>query len=232
MREVKRYCLSEFAEPNTYPVGPGSYVATEDYEALRAENERLSNLADTGAGIASALGEINTRLRAELEEARGLLEQRIPCDVMLPPASRIKRGCTLRTILASIKLREDFAPNKRVFTSAPAPEVKAEQGERQEAACWVPRACLDKLRNGCNNSPAVLTDGPAEFNDTPLYATPQPGPDVRDLVEALEECAASLAWNCFGECRAIHAGPIMPAAMALDTARTALAAHRQAQRPA
>ncbi len=53
--------------------------------------------------------------------------------------------------------------------------------------------------------------------------------DVRSLVEALEECAASLAWNCLGECRAIHAGPIMPAAMALDTARAALAAHRQAQ---
>ena len=53
--------------------------------------------------------------------------------------------------------------------------------------------------------------------------------DVRSLVEALEECAASLAWNCLGECRAIHAGPIMPAAMALDTACAALAAHRQAQ---
>lgn len=53
--------------------------------------------------------------------------------------------------------------------------------------------------------------------------------DVRSLVEALEECAASLAWNCLGECRAIHAGPIMPAAMALDTSRAALAAHRQAQ---
>lgn len=53
--------------------------------------------------------------------------------------------------------------------------------------------------------------------------------DVRSLVEALEECAASLAWNCLGECRAIHAGPIMPAAMALDTARAALSTHRQAQ---
>ena len=60
----------------------------------------------------------------------------------------------------------------------------AEQGGRQEAACWVPRACLDKLRNGRNNSPTVLTDGPAEFNDTPLYTTPQPGQDVRALVSA------------------------------------------------
>ena len=62
-----------------------------------------------------------------------------------------------------------------------------------------------------------------------LYTTPQPGPDVRALVEALEQCAASLAWNCFGECRAVHAVPIMPAAKALDAARAALAAHRQTQ---
>ena len=47
------------------------------------------------------------------------------------------------------------------------------------------------------------------------------------LLEALEECAASLAWNCFGECRAIHAGRIMPAQMALETARAAIAAARQ-----
>lgn len=66
----------------------------------------------------------------------------------------------------------------------------------------------------------------------PLYAAPiaQAAPDVQDvsaLVEALEECAASLAWNCFGECRAIHAGPIMPAAKALETARKALSAHNK-----
>ena len=54
-----------------------------------------------------------------------------------------------------------------------------------------------------------------------------PAPDVAGLVEALEECAASLAWNCFGECRAIHAGPIMPAAQALETAREALATHQK-----
>lgn len=63
-------------------------------------------------------------------------------------------------------------------------------------------------------------------------AAPQPAKQqsaVTQLVEALEECAASLAWNCFGECRAIHAGPIMPAVMALDTARAALAAYRKQQ---
>jgi len=66
------------------------------------------------------------------------------------------------------------AENERL-RATPAQEV------RQEAACWVPSACLDKLRSGRNNSPAVLTDCPGEFNDTPLYTTPQPGPDVRAL---------------------------------------------------
>ena len=49
------------------------------------------------------------------------------------------------------------------------------------------------------------------------------------LLGALEECAASLAWNCFGECRAIHAGRIMPAQMALETARAAIAAARKGE---
>lgn len=51
MREVKRYCLSEFAEPHTYPLGPGSYVATEDYDDLRAEAESLRAQRDNMAQI-------------------------------------------------------------------------------------------------------------------------------------------------------------------------------------
>lgn len=105
----------------------------------------------------------------------------------------------------------------------------AEQGERQEAVAWYTEDHLtDKSATTWNNDVAERwrAKGWPVGN---LYTTPQPGPDVRALVEALEECAASLAWNCLGECRAIHAGPIMPAAMALDKARTALAAHRQAQ---
>ena len=45
---------------------------------------------------------------------------------------------------------------------------------------------------------------------------------IAELESALSECAASLAWNCFGECRAVHDGPIMPAQMALEHSRTAL----------
>ena len=46
----------------------------------------------------------------------------------------------------------------------------------QQPVCWASSAALAKLRNGRNNSPCVLTDGPAEFNDTPLYAIAQTAP--------------------------------------------------------
>ncbi len=45
---------------------------------------------------------------------------------------------------------------------------------------------------------------------------------IAELESALSECAASPAWNCFGECRAVHDGPIMPAQMALEHSRAAL----------
>lgn len=44
----------------------------------------------------------------------------------------------------------------------------------QQPVCWASSTALAKLRNGRNNSPCVLTDGPAEFNDTPLYTHPHP----------------------------------------------------------
>lgn len=44
-----------------------------------------------------------------------------------------------------------------------------------------------------------------------------------DLLEALIEVTASLAWNAHGECRAIHDGPIMPSAQAVEFARAAIA---------
>ena len=44
-----------------------------------------------------------------------------------------------------------------------------------------------------------------------------------ELLEALIEVTASLAWNAHGECRAIHDGPIMPSAMAIEVAKAAIA---------
>lgn len=47
-----------------------------------------------------------------------------------------------------------------------------------------------------------------------------------ELLEALIEVTASLAWNAHGECRSVHEGPIMPSAMAIETAHAAIAKAR------
>ncbi|MCF6783363.1 hypothetical protein [Stutzerimonas stutzeri] len=40
----------------------------------------------------------------------------------------------------------------------------------QPVVAWATSGALKKLKGGFNNSPCVLTDGPAEFNDTPLVS--------------------------------------------------------------
>jgi hypothetical protein len=52
---------------------------------------------------------------------------------------------------------------------------------------------------------------------------------IAELVEALTEVTASLAWNAHGECRAIHEGPIMPSSQAVQFARATLARARSQQ---
>ena len=108
----------------------------------------------------------------------------------------------------------------------PGPDVRALAASLYQAcgAYDMPERILDVLSAAANGEPFT------HMIDGLLPCVPPSDQEVRALVEALENCAAALAWNCFGECRAVHAGPIMPAAMALDTARAALSTHRQAQR--
>lgn len=47
-----------------------------------------------------------------------------------------------------------------------------------------------------------------------------------ELLEALVEVTASLAWNAHGECRAIHDGPIMPSSGAVEMGKAAIAKAR------
>lgn len=98
-------------------------------------------------------------LRTQVAELRAQLDQRIPCDVMLPPATTIKRGCQLSTVLVSMKMREDVPPNQRVFTATPAPEVQCK--ECNDTACD-PK--FDELMpcSGCATKPA--NGGDAEVN--------------------------------------------------------------------
>ena len=122
-----------------------------------------------------------------------------------------------------------WANGRNIFplytTPQPGQDVRGLAASLYQAcgAYDMPERILDALSAAANGEPFT------HMIDGLLPCVPPSGEDVRSLVEALEECAASLAWNCFGECRAVHAGPIMPAAKALDAARTALAYHRQAQ---
>lgn len=146
------------------PVGPYDcvpFVRKSDYdalhaeaEALRAENGQLSQqLAQSDCALRESrandmtnvrtledMWERHDALRQELEAARGLLEQRIPCDVMLPPATTIKRGCPLSTVLAGMKMRENIPANQQVFstTPQPGPDVRALVKEclDDERECW------------------------------------------------------------------------------------------------
>ncbi|UVO19561.1 hypothetical protein [Stutzerimonas stutzeri] len=66
-KEVKRYCLSEFAEPHTYPIGPGAHVLASDYETLEAEHDTL--LAERDA-LRDALDHIARTCRASRTSTR------------------------------------------------------------------------------------------------------------------------------------------------------------------
>ncbi len=243
-------------------------------EALRAENGRTSEELDkTELRALKFIHQCNAhvdlyrelkagrdQLSTELEAARGLLEQRIPCDVMLPPATTIKRGCPLSTVLASMKLREDVAPNQRAFTATPAPEVRpdlirfdfinaddqqdskmithddmreryadlAEQGERQEAVAFRCKLSIHKdWKYIDHRAPDSFELRECEIQ--PLYTTPQPGPDVRGLVESIQAAVNAVIVPVTmtpAKAEYYKAG----ARHIIAKVNEALAAHRQAQR--
>ena len=68
---------------------------------------------------------------------------------------------------------------------------------------------------GCEESPSKGLKK-ANANARLIAAAPE-------LLVALIEVTATLAWNAHGECRAIHDGPIMPSSQAIEVARAAIA---------
>lgn len=125
-----------------------------------------------------------------------------------------------------ILVRDDYKRQAGEYRKKWA-ELEARQGKAVE-----PAAFIAKSRGGFGLEMCLpdQDDDRATLDWQPLYYAPQPAPEaVAGLVEALKECAASLAWHAHGECRAIHDGPIMPSNMALEAARAALAAYTQAK---
>jgi len=81
-----------------------------------------------------------------------------------------------------------------------------------------PEPVIAGMVNGCTAYVAVCIEcqGMDDANARLIAAAPE-------LLEALIEVTATLAWNAHGECRAIHDGPIMPSSQAIEVARAAIA---------
>ncbi|XAI95233.1 hypothetical protein [Leptolyngbya phage Lbo-JY16] len=200
------------------------YVPADDYdalhaeaEALRAEIEELDTLRNRQSDLLSQTAialrgpepaltryshaDIPSRVKevvAQFEAARGLLE-RVTTAVNFEAY-----GSALHDVRAFL-------------TATPAPEVQSEQGERQEAIGLIGQSHIVVGRFPIWNT----EDGSVPDAGTMLYTNPQPGPDVRGLVEALEA-----VHERFGPCRGDF---IFSKRHALDKVAAALAAHRQAQ---
>lgn len=258
--QVKRYTTNEAYANLPYAakvVSETDYAALHaEAEALRVVLHEIAsvNPAQRGIewaksyacdGLKGAGSELYARwldsfneaeaLRAEIEEMDALLNRQ--ADLLRQTAIALRGPEPDLT-----RYSHSDIPTRATTAVAELDALRAENAALRESsldvralAAFIYQACgaydmperiLDALSAAANGEPFT------HMIDGLLPCVPPSGEGVRALVEALEECAASLAWNCFGECRAIHAGPIMPAAMALDAARTALDAHRQAQRQA
>ena len=53
-------------------------------------------------------GERNCKYDSPSPSPGGCDEYKLPCDVRLPPATTIKKGCKLSTLMEALKVRERF----------------------------------------------------------------------------------------------------------------------------
>lgn len=157
-------------------------------DALRAENGRLQADRDRANQYANQQALECNKLSTDLEAARGLLESAV-----------VLFACHCTD--ATAKNWHDAAA--AFLTATPAPEVPdhieqhiemAEQGERQEAVAWALANSADEIGGF---APIYYTkEGAISWangrNIFPLYTTPQPGPEVRRLVEAMNFACKSL----------------------------------------
>lgn len=72
----------------------------------------LWDLRDMAENNAQPDCDIDTLRRAisEIERLRAILDMKMPCDVRLPPATIIRKGCTFQTLLTGINQRTKDAP--------------------------------------------------------------------------------------------------------------------------
>lgn len=53
------------------------------------------------------------------------LDAPLPCDVMVPPRTLIRKGCKLSTLLEAMRHREGQTPDRTMFAERAAVSLKA-----------------------------------------------------------------------------------------------------------
>lgn len=74
---------------------------------------------------------IRDELLSKIDAALSAPEPVLPCDVLLPPATRIAKGCDMSTLIAAISMRRTWPADALAFPAAPGWNEAIE-----EAAKW------------------------------------------------------------------------------------------------
>jgi hypothetical protein len=76
-------------------------------ELLARANAEMIRLAehDLRDTILSGLVAAICAQQAEIERLKALMKLKLPCDIHLPPATIIRAGCTVETLIAGIRVR-------------------------------------------------------------------------------------------------------------------------------
>lgn len=171
-------CEAEIDLAEYYPRLAEAHDALhQQAEALRAENGRKQQTIDEYVIEHHKEYQRCEKMRTELEAARGLLREALDVlsmtpDDVVPPDHHIY-GLLRRQI------------------ATPAPEVQAEQGERQEAVAVIAVDGMGFISAEMIKGPKPCVYRQALRAGDKLYTTPQPGPDVRWLAASLyQACGA------------------------------------------
>lgn len=171
LRGLLRRSLDYFTEP-----GMPEDLLAEYRAALSHQAEPTDTFTAVDMATAAARGFRDGQAAVEQALAQ---DERKTFEVEIPDISAIYDGRSFipyRSLEAGERLMT-VAQHLRIEKQLRAALTRPAQTE-QQPVCWASSSALAKLQNGRNNSPCVLTDGPAEFNDTPLYAAPQPEQSV------------------------------------------------------
>lgn len=123
---AQRRALSRFAKPAGGLAGNAQPVAWVAAGTIRSPHPRCVSSLAYIPQIDKDLGREYVPLYAAPVPNQQTEQQpvapedyKIPCDVMLPPATRIKRGCSLKTLMVAMAQRESLPPAQRVVAAAP-----------------------------------------------------------------------------------------------------------------